>query len=101
MLGIKHKLHVRKICLAREKLLPLTQQEMRMKTVVEGEEQADKMRSEIGVPSLDTVFSQARNGRVKRVEESLNLGRTKRTLVATSDLHPFDFVAFACFFLFL
>jgi ankyrin repeat protein len=28
----------------------------------------------MGVPSLDTVFSQARNGRVKRVEESLNLG---------------------------
>ncbi|RYH28339.1 ankyrin repeat domain-containing protein [archaeon] len=28
----------------------------------------------MGVPSLDTVFSQARNGRIKRVEESLNLG---------------------------
>lgn len=26
------------------------------------------------MPSLDTVFSQARNGRIKRVEESLNLG---------------------------
>jgi ankyrin repeat protein len=28
----------------------------------------------IGVPDLDTVFSQARNGRLKRVEESLNAG---------------------------
>ena len=28
----------------------------------------------MGIPSIDTVFSQARNGRIKRVEESLNLG---------------------------
>lgn len=28
----------------------------------------------MGVPSLDTVFSQARNGRIKRIEESLNAG---------------------------
>lgn len=28
----------------------------------------------MGVPSVDTVFSQARNGRIKRIEESLNLG---------------------------
>ena len=32
------------------------------------------MRKGMGVPDLDTVFSQARNGRIKRVEESLNLG---------------------------
>lgn len=32
------------------------------------------MRKEMGVPTLDTVFSQARNGRINRVEESLNLG---------------------------
>ena len=29
-----------------------------------------------GIPDIDTVFSQVRNGRVKRVEESLNLGRS-------------------------
>ena len=29
----------------------------------------------MGVPDLDTVFSQARNGRTKRLEESLNLGK--------------------------
>ena len=31
----------------------------------------------IGVPDLDTVFSQARNGRIKRLEESLNLGNNE------------------------
>jgi ankyrin repeat protein len=38
------------------------------------QERAEAARAEIGVPSLDTVFSQARNGRIKRVEESLNMG---------------------------
>lgn len=38
------------------------------------QERADAARGEMGVPSLDTVFSQARNGRIKRVEESLNAG---------------------------
>lgn len=28
----------------------------------------------MGIPDLETVFSQARNGRTKRLEESLNLG---------------------------
>lgn len=37
VLGIKHKLHVRKILLSREKLKPLSQQEMRQKEVVESE----------------------------------------------------------------
>ena len=74
VLGIKHKLHVRKILISREKLKPLSQQERAMKDAVEREEKADAIRDEMGVPSLDTVFSQARNGRVKRVEESLNLG---------------------------
>ncbi len=74
VLGIKHKLHVRKILLSREKLKPLSQQEKQLKEAVEREEKADVAREEMGVPSLDAVFSQARNGRVKRVEESLNLG---------------------------
>lgn len=75
VLGIKHQLHVRKILLAREKLKPLTRQELMQKDAVEREENADGKRQEMGVPSLDTVFSQARNGRIKRVEESLNLGK--------------------------
>jgi hypothetical protein len=37
VLGIKHKLHVRKILLSREKLKPLTQQEKQLKEIVERE----------------------------------------------------------------
>jgi hypothetical protein len=74
VLGIKHKLHVRKILLSREKLKPLSLQELRNKDVVDTEDRSDATRADQGVPSLDTVFSQARNGRIKRVEESLNLG---------------------------
>ena len=73
VLGISHKLHVRKILVSREKLKPLSEQEMRMKETVEREERAD-MRRAGGPPDVPTVFSQARNGRIKRVEESLNLG---------------------------
>ena len=73
VLGISHKLHVRKILVSREKLKPLSEQEMRMKDTVEREERAD-MRRAGGPPDVPTVFSQARNGRIKRVEESLNLG---------------------------
>lgn len=39
------------------------------------QEKAEEKRKTVGVPDLDTVFSQARNGRLKRLEESLNLGR--------------------------
>jgi len=74
VLGVKHKLHVRKILTSREKLKPLSQQELKQKQVVELEEKAEAIRNEFGVPTLDTVFSQARNGRIKRVQESLNAG---------------------------
>jgi hypothetical protein len=73
VLNIKHKLHVRKIMVCREKLKPLSQQEKSMKEAVDVEDSADAVRKQVGIPSLDTVFSQARNGRIKRVEESLNL----------------------------
>ena len=36
------------------------------------EEEAIKDRAGTGVPDLDTVFSQARNSRIKRLEDSLN-----------------------------
>ncbi len=74
VLGVKHKLHVRKILTSREKLKPLSQQELKQKQVVELEEKAAATRNEFGVPTLDTVFSQARNGRIKRVQDSLNAG---------------------------
>jgi pimeloyl-ACP methyl ester carboxylesterase len=74
VLGIRHKLHVRKILISREKLKPLSQQEQQQYQTVVAEDQAKQLREEVGVPTLDTVFSQARNGRIKRVEESINLG---------------------------
>jgi pimeloyl-ACP methyl ester carboxylesterase len=74
VLGMTHKLHVRKIIVSREKLKPLSQQEQANKDVVDTENNAGARRKDMGVPDLDTVFSQARNGRIKRIEESLNLG---------------------------
>eukprot|EP01038_Epipyxis_sp_PR26KG_P011234 gene11234-15074_t len=74
VLNVKHKLHVRKVLLSRDKLKPLTSKEKAMKEIVDEEDAADIARRDIGVPTLDTVFIQARNGRIKRVEESLNLG---------------------------
>ena len=76
VLGVTHKLHRRKIMLAREKLNPLSRMEVMKKEVVLKEEKADKNRaSEFGeVPDLVTVMSQCRHGRLKRLEESLRLG---------------------------
>lgn len=73
VLGMEHKLHVRKVLIARDKLRPLDEQEMLKKAAVQHEEKAAAERGGgEGAPVLDTVFSQARNGRVKRVEDSLN-----------------------------
>lgn len=75
VLGVEHKLHVRKILVSREKLKPLNEQEKKMKAIVEHEEMADALRNGVrAIPDLQTVFSQARNGRIKRLEDSLNLG---------------------------
>merc|ERR1719240_2205016 len=74
VLGMEHKLHVRKVILARDKLRPLSEQEKIMKAAVTHEEAAIQQRDGTGIPDLETVFSQCRNGRVKRLGESLNLG---------------------------
>jgi hypothetical protein len=74
VLGISHKLHVRKILVSREKLKPLTAAEKARLAEVEKEEAADRQRNNAGKPDVETVFSQARNGRTKRVEDSLNQG---------------------------
>ena len=87
VLGISHKLHVRKILVSREKLKPLSEQEMQQKETVEREERAD-MRRTGGPPDVHTVFSQARNGRIKRVEESLNLGFPIDGEVRTYNYNP-------------
>ena len=74
ILGMKHKLHVRKLLVSRDRLKPLSVEEMKKKKMFELEEDAGEKRAMSGLPDLDTVFSQARNGRNKRLEESLNAG---------------------------
>ena len=77
VLEVKHRLHRRKILLAREKLNPLTRMELAKKEVVEKEDAANaKRQADFGVdiPDTQVVFSQCRHGRLKRVEESLRAG---------------------------
>merc|ERR1711871_641246 len=45
-----------------------------MKQTVQFEEGASAQRDAEAAPDIDTAFSQARNGRLKRLEETLNLG---------------------------
>eukprot|EP00566_Odontella_aurita_P000474 CAMPEP_0113557852 /NCGR_PEP_ID=MMETSP0015_2-20120614/18022_1 /TAXON_ID=2838 /ORGANISM="Odontella" /LENGTH=888 /DNA_ID=CAMNT_0000459325 /DNA_START=125 /DNA_END=2788 /DNA_ORIENTATION=+ /assembly_acc=CAM_ASM_000160 len=71
VLGMEHKLHRRKLLLAREKIRPLSQEEEAKQESVQNEEKSDARRR---LPDLNIVFSQARHGRLKRLEESLNDG---------------------------
>ncbi|CAN0053604.1 unnamed protein product, partial [Choristocarpus tenellus] len=71
-IGMRHKLHLRKLLLARKKLTPLSAEEISKKNGVLREEAADRDRA--GLPSLEGVFSQARHGKRSRLEKSLNLG---------------------------
>ena len=75
VLGINHRLHVRKILVSIEKLRPLSQKEEKERGSVLSEALADNSREETQVvPDITIVFSQCRNGRIKKVEESLNFG---------------------------
>ncbi|KUF99959.1 hypothetical protein AM588_10009480 [Phytophthora nicotianae] len=79
ILGVTHKLHVRKLLAARSKLLPLTAAERAQLDAVNHEANAARTRGQepAGDESsldVDTVFSQARNGRMKRLVESLDAG---------------------------
>ena len=74
VLGMEHKLHVRKVILGRDKLKPLSEGDVVKKALVLREEAAAAERDGVAIPSTDVVFSQARNGRLKRLEESLNMG---------------------------
>ncbi|CAM9532239.1 unnamed protein product [Discosporangium mesarthrocarpum] len=71
-IGMEHRLHLKKLLLAREKLTPLSTQEQAKKKIVLREEGADAVRA--GIPEPEAVFSQARHGKKKRLEESLNMG---------------------------
>jgi len=77
VLGMEHRLHVRKVILARAKLTPLSPLEEAKKSTVLKEEKANQDRENAAkgiVLDIDVVFSQARNNRLKRLEESLNAG---------------------------
>merc|ERR550514_520381 len=53
VLGMTHKLHVRKVILGREKLRPLSEREEMKKAVVVHEEAALADRSKAGIPDVD------------------------------------------------
>ena len=75
VLDVSHKLHRRKILLAREKLRPLNASEKQRKEIVEKEEASDYRRQvNDDVPEAQIVFSQCRHGRLRRLEESLRAG---------------------------
>merc|ERR1711871_1885977 len=74
ILGMKHKLHVRKLLTARERLKPLSMEEQQKKSMFEVEETANQKRLLGDAPDMETVFSQCRNGRSKRLGDSLNAG---------------------------
>ena len=74
ILGVKHKLHVRKILTQREKLKPLSMEETAKVRALEHEVDADQKRKMQGLPDPEAVFSMVRNGRSRRVEDALNEG---------------------------
>jgi len=79
ILGMEHRLHVKKILAMREKLTPLTADELRMRNELKEEEAAAKKRmgdpvDESATPTTAQVFMHARNGRKRRVELALNKG---------------------------
>ncbi|RHY33782.1 hypothetical protein DYB32_001411 [Aphanomyces invadans] len=72
ILGVTHKAHILKLLVSRKKYLPLTAHEQMKVSAVEREDASDNSRK--GVPDMDTAFSQARNGRLKRLIESVEAG---------------------------
>lgn len=94
VLGMTHKLHVRKVVLARNKLLPLSALERSKLESVIREDKIEKQRSDkdAGLPDDETVFSQARNGRLKRLTASLEAGFD----VSKEDDHGNTLLCIAC-----
>lgn len=59
-IGMEHKLHLKKLLLARQKLTPLSAAEQAMANSVRREDLATATREEI--PDIDTAFSQVLYG---------------------------------------
>ncbi|CAM9834497.1 unnamed protein product, partial [Sphacelaria rigidula] len=55
-IGMEHKLHLKKLILARQKLTPLSASEQSMASSVRREDAAKMLREDI--PDIDTAFSQ-------------------------------------------
>ena len=55
-IGMEHKLHLKKLLLARQKLTPLSASEESMASSVRREEAATTIRE--GIPDIETAFSQ-------------------------------------------
>lgn len=74
-LGMKHELHRKKLLFARDKLKPLSIREMQQRRDVENEQLAENLRSTEAAPNdLDAIFSYARNGRRRKLEDALARG---------------------------
>eukprot|EP00752_Nemacystus_decipiens_P014642 g13039.t1 len=91
VLGVEHALHSKKLFLAIDKLRPLTVADRQKKAAVEREDSADAVRGD-GPPTVETVFSQVRNGRVRRLADSLDKGFP----VDTEDEHGNTALMVAC-----
>jgi len=80
ILGMTHALHVQKVDLARNKLRPLDDLERAKRDAVLWEQERAAERNSVDnsqveeIPDVQTVFSQIRNGRFKKVEKALDAG---------------------------
>ncbi len=72
ILGVHHKAHVLKLLVSRKKYLPLRLEEQAQVATAAAEARSATTRA--GVPDIETVFSQVRNGRLKRAMESIEAG---------------------------
>lgn len=55
-LGMEHKLHIKKLILAREKLMPMSEAEQKMARTSRTEDFSEPQRE--GVPDIHSAFSQ-------------------------------------------
>jgi len=80
VLGMEHRLHIKKVLTMREKLKPLTVEELRKRNERQREEASTRLRlgeepeSKDKPPSAEQVFRHARNGRRQRLELAINKG---------------------------
>lgn len=77
-IGMEHKLHLKKLLLARQKLTPLSAAEQSMASSVRREESATAIRD--GIPDVDTAFAQVLYG-TGTISWDWNKSQRKRKIV--------------------